>query len=131
MRYCCFAGKADTHTITRARVGLHTVIPAKAGIHLMTEQPAAYILASERNGPHWIGVASDVARRVWQHSNDVAEGLTEKYGVHMLLYHGRETDMAEGVRGERRWKIWNRPWKTGLIGDENPRWRDLCSEVAA
>ena len=48
----------------------------------MTKQPAVYILASQPNGTLYVGVTSDLARRVWEHKNDVVDGFTKKYGVH-------------------------------------------------
>ena len=52
----------------------------------MTKQPAVYILANKRHGTIYIGVTSDLVKRVWQHKNDVHEGFTKKYGVHTLVY---------------------------------------------
>jgi putative endonuclease len=51
------------------------------------KKPAVYILASKRNGTLYTGVTSDLARRVWEHKNDLVEGFTKKYGVHMLVYY--------------------------------------------
>ena len=52
----------------------------------MTKQPVVYILASQPNGTLYVGVTSDLARRVWEHKNDVVDGFTKKYGVHRLVY---------------------------------------------
>ncbi|MBI3732066.1 MAG: GIY-YIG nuclease family protein, partial [Chloroflexi bacterium] len=53
----------------------------------MTKSPAVYMLASKRNGTLYMGVTSDLLKRVWQHKNDVAEGFTKQYGVHTLVYY--------------------------------------------
>ena len=81
----------------------------------MSKQPAVYILASKRNGTLYIGVTSDLIKRVWQHRNDAAEGFTKKSGVHSLVYYELHTDMAEAIQREKRLKKWNRAWKIGLI----------------
>ena len=91
----------------------------------MAKQPVVYILASKRNGTLYIGVTSDLVKRVWQHKNDVAEGFTKKYGVHTLVYYEMHADMTEAIRREKQLKKWNRAWKIELIEKENPEWLDL------
>ena len=49
------------------------------------KQPCVYLLASQRNGTLYVGVTSDLVQRIWQHKNDLAEGFTKRYGVHMLV----------------------------------------------
>ena len=91
----------------------------------MTKQPVVYILASKRNGTLYIGVTSDLVKRVWHHKDDVAEGFTKKYGVHTLVYYEMHADMTEAIRREKQLKKWNRAWKIELIEKENPEWLDL------
>jgi putative endonuclease len=96
----------------------------------MTKRPAVYILASKRNGTLYVGVTSDLVKRVWQHKNDLIEGFAEKYGVHMLVYYEVHGDMTEAIPREKQLKKWNRAWKIELIEKENPQWRDLWPEIA-
>ncbi len=91
----------------------------------MEKQPALYILASRRNGTLYIGVTSNLVKRVWEHKNDVVAGFTKKYGVHLLVYYEIHATMAEAIQREKRLKKWNRAWKIELIERENPDWRDL------
>ena len=91
----------------------------------MTKQPVVYILASKRNGTLYIGVTSDLVKRVWHHKDDVAEGFTKKYGVHTLVYYEMHADMTEAIRREKQLKKWNRAWEIELIEKENPEWLDL------
>ncbi len=95
------------------------------------KQPAVYILASKRNGTLYIGVTSDLVKRVWQHKNDVHEGFTKKYGIHTLVYYEIHTDMTEAIVREKRLKKWNRAWKIELIEKDNPQWHDLWPELGA
>jgi putative endonuclease len=97
----------------------------------VTKQPAVYILASKRNGTLYIGVTSDLVKRVWQHKNDVVEGFTKKYGVHTLVYYEMHANMAEAIRREKQLKKWNRAWKIELIEKENPQWLDLWPALVA
>ena len=108
------------------------VIPAQAGIQQNPEsvkQPAVYILASRRNGTLYIGVTSDLVQRVWQHKNDLVEGFTKKYSVHMLVYYEWHEDMESAILREKRLKKWNRSWKLRLIEEINPDWQDLSTEI--
>ena len=93
------------------------------------KQPALYILASQRNGTLYIGVTSDLIKRVWEHKNDVVEGFTKKYGVHMLAYYELHDDMERAIIREKRLKEWNRAWKLRLIEEMNPDWDDLYESI--
>ena len=97
----------------------------------MIKHPAVYILASKRNGTLYIGVTSDLVKRVWQHKNDAFEGFTKRYGVHMLVYYEMHASMVEAIEREKQLKKWNRAWKLALIEERNPQWRDLWPEVTA
>ena len=50
-------------------------------------QPCVYIMTSQRNGTLYIGVTSDLVKRVWQHKNEIADGFTKKYNLHMLIWY--------------------------------------------
>jgi putative endonuclease len=91
----------------------------------MDKQPVVYILASKRNCTLYIGVTSDLAKRVWEHKNDLVEGFTKKYGVHSLVYFEQFGDMVSAIAREKQLKHWNRGWKIRLIENENPEWKDL------
>ena len=91
----------------------------------MNKQPAVYILASKRNGTLYIGVTSDLVKRIGQHKNDLIEGFTRKYGVHMLVYYEQHAIMFEAIQREKQLKKWNRAWKISLIEEGNPGWQDL------
>ena len=92
-------------------------------------QPAVYILASRRNGTLYVGVTSELAKRVYEHKHDLADGFTKKYGVHQLVYFELAEDMLSVIAREKQIKKWNRAWKITLIERENPEWRDLYSEI--
>ena len=95
-----------------------------------TKQPAVYILASKRNGTLYIGVTSDLVKRVWQHKNDLAEVFTKKYGVHTLVYYELYDTMAAAILREKQMKKWNRAWKIELIEKQNPTWNDLWLAIS-
>ena len=90
-----------------------------------------YILASKRNGTLYTGVTGDLANRVWQHKNDVIEGFTRKYGVHMLVWFEEYADVHVAIEREKQIKGWNRAWKIRLIEKSNSGWNDLFDKFAA
>jgi putative endonuclease len=89
-------------------------------------QPAVYILASKRNGTLYIGVTGDLAKRAWEHKNDLVEGFTKKYGVHRLVYYETHADMLSAITREKQL---NRAWKVELVEEKNPEWKDLWDEI--
>ncbi len=92
-------------------------------------QPCVYILASRRNGTLYVGVTSDLSRRVSEHRADMIDGFTRRYGVHGLVYAEFHATMAEAIQREKHIKKWRRAWKIRLIEQTNPTWRDLYEEI--
>jgi putative endonuclease len=92
-------------------------------------QPCVYILASKKNGTLYIGVTSDLIKRVWEHKNDFVEGFTKRYGVHTLVWHEAHETMESAISREKALKFWKRAWKVELIESANPGWLDRYGEV--
>jgi putative endonuclease len=88
-----------------------------------------YILASKRNGTLYIGVTNDLVRRVYEHKNDLVEGFTKKYGIHLLVYYEQYNNAESAIQRERQMKKWNRQWKIRRIERQNPDWRDLFDDI--
>ena len=95
----------------------------------MTIQPAVYVLASKRNGTLYVGVTSNLRKRVWKHKNELVEGFTKRYGVHHLVYYEIYDDMMPAITREKQIKKWNRAWKLDLIEKQNPDWKDLWEGI--
>ena len=93
------------------------------------KQPCFYLLAIKRNGTLYVGVTSDLVKRVWEHKNDLVEGFTAKYGVHLLVYYEMHADMLGAITREKQIKKWDRSWKLKLVERNNPEWKDLWPEV--
>jgi putative endonuclease len=74
-------------------------------------------------------VTSDLVQRVWQHKNDLVEGFTKEYGVHLLVWYELHEDMESAIIREKRLKKWNRAWKLQLIEEKNPNWQDLYESI--
>jgi putative endonuclease len=91
----------------------------------MPKQPAVYILASKRNDTLYIGVTSDLPKRVWEHKNDSLDGFTKRYGVHRLVYYELRDDILSVITREKLLK----KWKLELIETHNPEWKDLWDGI--
>jgi putative endonuclease len=88
-----------------------------------------YILASDRNGTLYIGVTSDLVKRMWEHKNKKVDGFTKKYDVENLVYYKQTEDVMSALNREKQMKKWNRSWKIRLIEKSNPKWRDLYLDL--
>jgi len=88
-----------------------------------------YILASKKNGTLYIGVTSDLKKRIYQHKTKLVEGFTEKYKVDQLVYFEQTGDVTSAISREKQLKKWNRAWKIRLIEEDNPMWKDLSEQI--
>jgi len=77
----------------------------------------------------YIGVTSDLTGRVYTHKSDLAEGFTNKYHIHNLVYFEVAEDVNSALAREKQLKKWNRAWKIALIEKNNPQWRDLYCDL--
>lgn len=92
-------------------------------------KPCVYILASKRNGTLYVGVTSDLVKRAWEHRNNVVEGFTKKYRVHMLVWYEMHETMESAIAREKAVKEWKRAWKVRRIEEINPGWKDLYESI--
>ena len=93
------------------------------------KQPCVYILASDWNGTLYVGVTSDLVKRVYEHKNDLVDGFTKKYQVHLLVWYEQHATMESAIAREKAIKAWKREWKIQLIEESNSGWRDLYPEL--
>ncbi len=92
-------------------------------------QPAIYILASQRNGTLYVGVTSNLVKRVWEHKNNLVEGFSKRYGVHLLVYYEIFDDMYADITREKQIKAGSRAKKLQLIESVNLEWNDLYADI--
>jgi putative endonuclease len=96
---------------------------------MSSRQYYVYLLASKRNGTLYIGVTSNLVKRVHEHKNNLVEGFTKKYNVHHLVYFETTEDINSAITREKQMKKWKRAWKIELYEKSNPKWRDLYFEL--
>ncbi|MGB6053999.1 MAG: GIY-YIG nuclease family protein [Burkholderiaceae bacterium] len=89
------------------------------------------LLASRRNGTLYVGVTSDLARRVWEHRNKFVEGFTKQHGVAQLVWFEQHEHIESAIPREKQIKGWKRSWKIRLIEAANPYWNDLYLDLTA
>ncbi len=95
------------------------------------KQFCVYIVSSGRNGTLYIGVTSDLVRRVWEHKNKATTGFTVKYGCDQLVHFEVFENAEAAIIREKQMKEWRRTWKIELIEKSNPGWRDLYADITA
>ena len=90
-----------------------------------------YILASRKKGTLYVGVTSDLKKRVWEHKAKVVNGFSEKYGVDRLVYYEVWDEMKNASAREKQLKAGNRQRKLDLIQAFNPEWVDLYQDICS
>jgi putative endonuclease len=88
-----------------------------------------YILTNKPNGTLYVGVTSDLARRIHDHRQGAVEGFTKRYNLHRLVHVERHETIELAIQRESRLKKWPRTWKIDLIVSHNPDWRDLYDSL--
>ena len=84
-----------------------------------------YILSNWNDSVVYIGVTSNLPKRLYEHRNGLADGFTKKYNVHKLVYFEQTADVYSALSREKQLKKWSRLKKNLLIEHQNPTWRDL------
>jgi putative endonuclease len=87
-----------------------------------------YILAS-KSRRLYIGITSDLERRVWQHKTKALGGFTARYNIDRLVHVEDYSDVHEAIAREKQLKNWRREKKIALIASRNPTWRDLSVDL--
>ena len=88
-----------------------------------------YILFNRKNGTLYIGVASNLVKRIYEHKNKLADGFTKKYGVDKLGYYEIFDNIEDAILREKKLKGTSRKKKLELIEINNPEWIDLYHEI--
>ena len=88
-----------------------------------------YIMATAPYGTLYVGVTSDITRRVFEHREGIGSAFCRKYGVKRLVHSEPFEDISNAIHREKRLKKWPRAWKIKLIEETNPRWDDLYETI--
>lgn len=88
-----------------------------------------YMLSNKRNGTLYIGMTSDLIKRIYEHKSNLVDGFTKKYGVHRLVWYEVHSTARTAIQREKQIKKWERDWKLRLIEENNPEWKDLYENL--
>jgi len=95
----------------------------------MNKQNYVYILASKRNGTLYVGVTSNLEKRIYEHKTKALKGFTDKYEIGHLVWFEKHGTIASAILREKQIKKWNRQWKLRLIENNNSNWEDLSEKL--
>ncbi|MBX9664780.1 GIY-YIG nuclease family protein [Novosphingobium sp.] len=87
-----------------------------------------YIMANRYRGGTYVGVTSDLIRRVWQHREGKGSIHVRDFDKTMLVYAERHEEIEPAIAREKLLKKWRREWKFELIEADNPDWLDLLDQ---
>jgi putative endonuclease len=87
-------------------------------------------MTNRPNGTLYLGVTSDLVRRVWEHRTGAIDGFTKRYGLIRLVWMEGHDSIERAIRRERTMKHWRRAWKVRVILAANPSWADLYDDLA-
>lgn len=87
-----------------------------------------YIMSNKNRTTFYIGVTSDLQRRLIEHKDGVGSEFTKKYKLHSLVYFERMSDIVTAIKREKQLKKWHREWKLNLIKEQNPELKDLSGD---
>ncbi len=88
-----------------------------------------YIMSSKRNGTLYVGVTSDLVKRVYEHKAGIIDGFTKRYRIGVLVYYEMHESIMNAIEREKQLKKWNRDWKIAIIEKFNPTWQDLYDSI--
>lgn len=93
------------------------------------KKPYTYILSNKRYGTLYIGVTSNLLKRIYEHKHGLFDGFSKTHSLKMLMYYEPHETMEAAIVREKQLKEWKREWKINLIEEQNPNWFDLSKNV--
>ena len=90
-----------------------------------------YILTNKRYGTLYVGVTSDLLKRVWEHRIASISSFTKRHGLTRLVWYEAHDSIVAAIEREKQIKRWHRDWKINLIQETNPVWDDFYEGLTA
>ena len=88
-----------------------------------------YLMADGPYGTMYLGVTSNLSRRVFEHKHETFRGFTSKHGIKMLVWYEEYPTALEAIAAEKKYKKWRRQWKKDMVTKFNSEWRDLAEDL--
>ncbi len=95
----------------------------------MKTYSSTYILSNKKQGTLYIGVTSDLIKRIHEHKNKVVPGFSKQYNLDKLVYYEIHDNIEAAISREKQLKNWHRQWKIELIEENNSDWNDLYESI--
>lgn len=95
-----------------------------------TKQGYVYIITNKLHTVFYVGVTSDLPRRIYEHKNKLVDGFSKKYNLTKLVYYEVSSSITSAIEREKQIKGKSRNYKIGLIDSMNPNWNDLYESIA-
>ncbi|HOZ56034.1 MAG: GIY-YIG nuclease superfamily protein [Parcubacteria group bacterium ADurb.Bin316] len=95
----------------------------------MDKRYFVYILSNQKNGTLYIGVTSNLIKRISEHKDKKLVGFTKRYSLDKLVYYEVYGEVGMAIYREKQIKKWRRAWKIGLVEKDNPSWKDLFGDL--
>lgn len=93
------------------------------------KQCCVYILTNASNKVLYVGVTSNLPRRMQEHKNKTLLGFSSKYNLTKLVYFEQTENIISAIEREKQLKNWHREWKVNLVDEKNPTWKDLTDSL--
>lgn len=88
-----------------------------------------YILTNEGDWVFYVGVTSNLVKRIYEYRNKLADGFTSKYEIHKLIYFEETSDVSSAIARGKKLKKWRKDFKINLITKFNPEWKNLYEDI--
>lgn len=95
----------------------------------MHTESYVYFVSNTHNNVLYVGVTSDLIRRIYDHKNKLVKGFTQKYNVDRLVYYEACVNIVTAIEREKQIKGWSRKKKNDLVNALNPEWKDLYHSI--
>ncbi len=95
----------------------------------MEKQGFTYIITNSSNTTLYIGVTSNLIKRIWEHKNHVVNGFSKRYNLEKLVYFEQCDSIETAILREKFLKGKTRQYKISLIEKGNPTWKDLFEDI--
>ena len=93
------------------------------------ESSYVYILSNQRNTVLYVGVTSNLVKRVCEHKQKLVKGFTYRYNVNKLVFYEIFENIEAAIQREKQLKGGSRNQKLELIAKMNPDWKDLYNSI--
>ena len=95
----------------------------------MNKHGYTYIITNRKHGTLYIGVTSDLTKRIYAHKQKLVDGFSKRFALDKLVYFESYDTIVAAIKREKQLKGWKRLWKIVLIEKENTDWGDLYASI--